>query len=82
MKSSKATQEKLRGCLVSAFPSIADLTKVLGHLAAGILFSDDVIIVAIEARKVFCDDPVTEFTISEITPQQRAKADEVHNGKI
>lgn len=66
LKSSKATQEKLRGCHVTAFPSVADLMKLLGELSSGILFNSDVIIVAITIVKVFCDDPVTEFTVQEI----------------
>lgn len=66
LKSSKATQEKLRGCHVTAFPSVGDLAKLLGELSTGILFNSDVIIVSMDIKKVFTDEPYTEFTIQEV----------------
>lgn len=66
LKSSKATQEKLRGMHQTAFPAVCDLVKLLGELSTGILFNSDVIIVSVEASKIFCDDPFTEFSVTEV----------------
>jgi hypothetical protein len=73
LKSSKATQEKLRGKAVTAFPSIGDLIRLFGELSSGILFNTDVIIVTADIQKIFCDDPYTEFTITEVAREKVQK---------
>jgi hypothetical protein len=64
--SSESTRTKLRGCHVTIFPSIGDLAKLLGELSTGILFNTDVIVVAMDVQKIFADNCLTCFTVSEI----------------
>lgn len=70
LKSSKATQDKLRGARSTTFPSVGDLAKLLGELSTGILFNSDVIIVTMDIKKVFTDEPFTEFIIQEVANGQ------------
>ena len=61
------TKKKLAGTPITTAPSLAELIKLFGQLADGILFTNDVIVVCLRAEKRFSNDPVTEFTIREFS---------------
>lgn len=65
-KTSKKQREKLKGCYHIFKPDISNLIKFYEDVSNNIIFHDDCLIALLEAKKIYDENPRTEFFVKEL----------------
>ena len=65
-KSSRRQWDTLRGGPHKVRPDVDNLVKFLLDICNGIILNDDCIISSLSARKIYDDDPRTEFSLHKL----------------
>lgn len=63
----------LQGICHSTRPDLSNLVKFCEDVANGVIYKDDAIIASITAKKVYDNNPRTEFSVSPVLEKKNAQ---------